>query len=270
MPAEGPIQLSALDLAVAATLILINGLISIAMSLRMERAIALATARMVVQLLAVGAVLEWVFGLRHPAAVVGLGGIMALLAGREAVARQRFRYSGIYPVGWAIMVGSSFLVTAVALFGIVSVDPWYRPQYAIPLLGMVLGNTLNGIALGMDRALIGVRQDQGYIELLLSLGATRREAVRDLARDAVRVGLTPIINAMSVAGVVSLPGMMTGQILSGTPPVEAVKYQILIFFLIAGGTALGTVGAVLASLARLTDHRSRIRTDRMKESGPRG
>ncbi len=270
MPTEGPVQLTAGDLAVAAALILLNGAISLAMSLRMERAIAVATLRMVAQLVAVGAILEWVFGLRHPLAIVGLGGLMALLAGREAVARQRYRYTGIYPVGWAIMVGSSFLVTAVALFGIVSVDPWYRPQYAIPLIGMVLGNTLNGIALGMDRALTGIRQDQGHIELLLSLGATRREAIRDLAREAVRVGLTPIINAMSVAGIVSLPGMMTGQILSGTPPVEAVKYQILIFFLIAAATALGTVGAVVASLARLTDARGRLRTERMGEARPRG
>ncbi len=269
MPIEGPIQLTALDLAIAAALILLNGAISLAMSLRMERAIATATGRMVIQLLAVGAILEWVFGLRHPLAVIALGGGMALLAGREAVARQRFRYPGIYPVGWAIMMGSSFLVTAVALFGIVSADPWYRPQYAIPLLGMVLGNTLNGIALGMDRLLTGIRQEQGHVEFLLSLGATRWEAIRDLAREAIRVGLTPVLNAMSVAGIVSLPGMMTGQILSGTAPVEAVKYQILIFFLIAAATALGTVGGVLASVGRLTDTRGRVRADRLQEAQTR-
>ncbi|MFP4560413.1 MAG: ABC transporter permease [Thiohalorhabdus sp.] len=267
MTPEGPIALSAADLAVAAALILLNGGISLAMSLGMGRSIFIAAGRMVVQLLAVGMILEWIFGLRHPSAVVALGLLMAVLAGREAVARQRYRFRGIYPLGWGIMVGSSFLVTAVALFGIVSVDPWFQPQYAIPLLGMVLGNTLNGIALGMDRVLTGLRREQGYIELLLALGATRREAVRDLARDAVRVGITPIINGMSVAGIVSLPGMMTGQILSGTAPVEAVKYQIMIFFLIAAGTALGTVGAVLGSLRRLVDGRGRIRSQALEEKG---
>ena len=269
MPASGPIHLTALDLAVAASLILLNGGLSLAMSLRMERTILLAAGRMIVQLLAVGMILEWVFGLRHPLAVAGLGLLMALLAGREAVARQRYRFAGIYPIGWGIMVGSSFLVTTVALLGIIGADPWYRPQYAVPLLGMVLGNTLNGIALGFDRALSGLRQERGYVELLLALGATRREALRDLARDAVRVGTTPIINAMSVAGIVSLPGMMTGQILSGTAPVEAVKYQIMIFFLIAAGTALGTVGAVVASLRRLVDPRGRIRSDLLREKGGR-
>lgn len=269
MPGDGPIHLTTGDLAVAAALILLNAGLSLAMSLGMGRTIAIAATRMVVQLLAVGAVLEWVFGLSHPLAVVGLGVLMAVLAGRESVARQRYRYTGIYPVGWGIMVGSSFLVTAVALFGIVSVDPWYQPQYAIPLLGMVLGNTLNGIALGMDRVLTGLKREQGAIELLLVLGASRREAIRDLAREAVRVGTTPIINAMSVAGIVSLPGMMTGQILSGTPPVEAVKYQIVIFFLIAAGTALGTVGAVVGSLRLLVDARGRVRSDRLREKGAR-
>ncbi|MFA9460519.1 ABC transporter permease [Thiohalorhabdus sp. Cl-TMA] len=265
MEGEGPVALTAVDLTVAASLILLNAGISLAMSLGMGRFILVAAGRMIVQLLAVGMVLEWVFGLRHPMAVVGLGLLMAVLAGREAVARQKFRFSGIYPLGWGIMVGSSFMVTAVALAGIVSVDPWFRPQYAIPLLGMILGNTLNGIALGMDRVLTGLRREQDHIELLLALGATRREAIRDLAREAVRVGTTPIINGMSVAGVVSLPGMMTGQILSGTPPVEAVKYQIMIFFLVAAGTALGTVGAVLGSLRRLVDSRGRIRSEALKE-----
>jgi putative ABC transport system permease protein len=267
MSPDGPIALTPVDLVIAGGLILINGALSILLSLGMERRIAVATARMVVQLLLVGLVLEWIFDLRHPLAVAGLGLIMAMLAGREAAARQQYRFRGIYPLGWAVMVGSSFAVTGVALGGIVQPDPWLRPQYAIPLLGMVLGNTLNGIALGMDRAVSGVSSERGHIETLLALGAERREALRPLARDAVRVGTTPIINAMSIAGIVSLPGMMTGQILSGTPPVEAVKYQILILFLIASGTALGTVGAVLGSLRLLVDHRGRVRTERL---WPRG
>jgi putative ABC transport system permease protein len=263
---EGPIALDSGDLILAGALILINGALSVALSLDMERRIAVAALRMVVQLLVLGLVLEWVFGLRHPVAVVGLGLAMALLAGREAAARQSYRFRGLYPLGWGVMVGASFLVTGLALGGIVQPDPWFRPQYAIPLLGMVLGNTLNGIALGMDRAVSGIQGERGQVETLLALGAERREALRPLARDAVRVGTTPIINAMSVAGVVSLPGMMTGQILSGTPPVEAVKYQIVIFFLVAAATALGTVGAVLGTLARLVDRRGRVRLERLWEA----
>ena len=80
----------------------------------------------------------------------------------------------------------------------------------------------------------------------------------------MRTGMTPIINSMAAAGLVSLPGMMTGQILGGTPPVEAVKYQILIMFLIAGGTGFGVISAIWASGKVLFDHRDRLRLDHIK------
>ena len=89
------------------------------------------------------------------------------------------------------------------------------------------------------------------IEALLALGATRWEAARQPVQQAVRTGLIPIINAMMVVGIVSLPGMMTGQLLAGVSPIEAVKYQIVIMFLRASGTALGTVAVVLLSYRRL-------------------
>ena len=96
-------------------------------------------------------------------------------------------------------------------------------------------------------------------------GATRREAAAPVTRAALRSALMPSINSMAVSGVVSLPGMMTGQILGGVPPAEAVKYQILVMFMIAGGTGLGAVTAVLGGVYRLTDGRHRLRLDRLIE-----
>ena len=98
---------------------------------------------------------------------------------------------------------------------------------------------------------------------MLALGETRTVAFRPFVRAAVRNGLIPVINGMSAAGVVSLPGMMTGQILSGVEPVEAIKYQILIMFLIAGGTGIGVVIAVHGGALRLSDARHRLRLDRL-------
>src|SRR5260370_14082226 len=142
-------------------------------------------------------------------------------------------------------------MAALAIAVLVRVRPWYSPQSAIPLLGMILGNTLNGISLGLDRlgGELGGKRDQ--VEALLALGATRWEAARRPIQQAVRTGLIPTINAMMVVGIVSLPGMMTGQLLAGASPVEAVKYQILIMFLIASAAALGTVSVVLLSYRRL-------------------
>ena len=159
---------------------------------------------------------------------------------------------------------SSFSITVLALGVIIQVKPWYAPQYAIPLLGMLLGNTMNGVSIGLDRLMSTAWDQRAVIEGRLTLGQTWSQAIEAIRRESVRSGLIPIINAMMAAGLVSLPGMMTGQILAGNPPMEAVKYQILIMFLIAGGTGLGTMAAVWLASRHLFDERQRLRLDRGK------
>jgi putative ABC transport system permease protein len=128
---------------------------------------------------------------------------------------------------------------------------------------MILGNCMTGIALGLDTLTSSAAARRAAIEARLMLGGTRFEALQPVMREALRRALLPIINSMSATGVVSLPGMMTGQILGGVAPAEAVKYQILIMFLIAGGTGLGAVAAVLCGVFRLTDARHRLRLDHL-------
>ena len=96
------------------------------------------------------------------------------------------------------------------------------------------------------------------------LGERWDAAIADYRQQAIRSGMIPIINAMAAAGIVSLPGMMTGQILAGAAPVEAVKYQIMIMFLIAAGTGLGTVAAVTLGSRHLFDERQRLCLDRLR------
>ena len=133
----------------------------------------------------------------------------------------------------------------------------------LPLFGMILGNTMTGVSLGLDTLHTTLHRERNAVEAQLLLGRTRWQAINPATRRALRSGFTPIINAMAATGVVSLPGMMTGQILSGVDPQEAVKYQLLIMFLIGGATGLGVLGAVLASGWRLTDQRHRLRLDRL-------
>jgi putative ABC transport system permease protein len=156
---------------------------------------------------------------------------------------------------------SSFSITLFALWVIIGSEPWYSPQYAIPLLGMLLGNTMNGVSLSLDRLTHGAWQQRDIIEQRLMLGATRNEAFLDIRKQSIRAGMIHIINAMTTAGLVNLPGMMTGQIIAGSPPVEAVKYQILIMFLIASGTGFGIITAVTLATHRLFDERHRLRLD---------
>jgi putative ABC transport system permease protein len=128
---------------------------------------------------------------------------------------------------------------------------------------MILGNTMTGVALAVDSLTRLAFQQRKVIEARLLLGHDRFAAMSDIRRQSAHSGLIPLINAMAAAGVVSLPGMMTGQILAGSPPMEAVKYQILVMFLIAAGTGFGTLSAVWLGSRRLFDERERLRLDRL-------
>jgi putative ABC transport system permease protein len=245
------LELSYTQVGLASLLIVVNGAVSVLLKLGLERRLLLAAVCTVVQLLLLGLVLEWVFRVDRWYVVFALMALMTLIAGAVAAQRTHVRYPGVWVRSVASVGASSWLMAAVAVGVLVRVRPWYAPQYAIPLLGMILGNTLNGISLGLDRLGTELTARRVQVEALLALGATRWEAARGPIQEAVRTGLIPTINAMTVVGLVNLPGMMTGQILAGARPAEAVKYQIVIMFLIASATALGTVSVVLLSYRRL-------------------
>ena len=253
------------ELAIASLLVLIDAGLSLAFGLRIHRSLLIAAVRMAVQLTLVGLVLTTLFAAMSPAWTGMAVLVMILFAGQEVMQRQDRRLSGwwSFGLGTGCMMTASVLVTTFALLTSVRPTPWYDPRYAIPLLGMILGNCMTGIALGLNTLTTSLVARRAGVEAQLMLGATRWEAAAPVTREALRNGLMPSINSMAATGLVSLPGMMTGQILSGVPPVEAVKYQILVMFLIAGGTGFGAVAAVIGGVSRLTDGRHRLRLDRL-------
>jgi len=262
------ITLSNPDLAIAAILVLALALLSVRLQAGISRQMLIAAARTAIQLTLIGLVLKTLFANVHLVWVTLMALFMLLVAGREVMARQKRRFRGWwgYALGTVSMFLSSFTVAVFALVVILGDTPWYTPQYAIPLLGMLLGNTMNGISIAMDRLTTTAWEQREIIEARLMLGQSWDEAISAIRQQAIRSGLIPIINAMAAAGVVSLPGMMTGQILAGAPPVEAVKYQILIMFLITVGTGLGTLSAVTIGSRRLFDARQRLCLDRLREN----
>lgn len=240
-------DLTPLNIAMAAMLVLINGIISVWLKLNMEKQLLLASVRSIVQLLLIGLVLEWIFELSWWPVIGLLMFTMTLIASITAVQRSQRRFPGIWLNSTVAVFTSSWLVSGFALTVIIPPQNWSEnpAQYLIPLMGMILGNTLNGISLGLDRLSEELVMRRAEVELKLTLGATRSEAAREALQNAIRSGMTPIINSMMVVGLVSLPGLMTGQILAGASPLDSVKYQIVMMFLIASGTALGTVISVL-------------------------
>ena len=259
------ISLSAFDLSMASLLVITLAVLSLVLKLDIASKIIIAAIRTVVQLLLIGLVLKALFAQVNLGYVALLSLVMLLVAGREVMARQQRRFGGLwgYGLGTLSMFISSFTLTVYALIVVVGTDPWYTPQYAIPLLGMMLGNTMTGVALALDKLTSTAWQQRAIIEARLILGQDWRTAIGDITRDSVRIGMMPMINAMAAAGIVSLPGMMTGQILSGTDPLEAVKYQILIMFLITAGTGFAAILATWIGAKRLFDDRQRLRLERL-------
>ena len=233
--------------------------------LGITRNLLIAALRTVIQLALIGLVLEALFASSGFQGIALMALVMLLVAGREVVARQGRRLQGwwAFGIGTGSMFVSSFSVTVLALSVVIGPDPWYTPQYAIPLLGMMLGNTMTGVSLALDRLNESVWRQRAVIENRLMLGQTWKQALEDIRRDAMRSGMMPSINAMAAAGIVSLPGMMTGQILAGSPPAVAVKYQILVMLIITVGTGFGALMAVSWGGRRLFDDRERLRLDRL-------
>lgn len=254
-------------LALSAALVLIAIGLSVALRLGLGRRLLIASLRMSVQLLVVGLALEWVFRQRHAWIVLALALAMAAIAGVSAVRRTRRRFAGIFWHAIVAVLASSFLVTGAAVTGILEVEPWFDPQYLIPLLGMLLGNSLTGVSLALDRFMEGCAAERGRIETLLALGAGRWEAAHELVREALRTGMIPTVNTMLVMGIVSLPGMMTGQILAGADPADAVRYQIVIMFMIAATVALAACGVVLLAYRALFAPAPRLCSERLKPVG---
>ncbi len=141
---------------------------------------------------------------------------------------------------------------------IIRVHPWYNPQYVLPIAGMVLGNSMTGISLALERLFgdLGRRSDE--VRMLLALGASPWEASLPSIRAALTAGLIPTINAMNAVGIVSIPGMMTGQIIAGANPGKAARYQIVVMLMLSAATAIGSMMAVALAYHKSFDREARF------------
>jgi putative ABC transport system permease protein len=251
------------SLGLAAVLVVLSAGLSLMLQLGVARSLLIAGARMVVQLLLVGLVLKTVFTLRSPWLVALVMLAMLGAAAYETLSRQQRRFLGWWGPG--LGAGTTMLATVlVTAFGVAALQPtpWYAPELTIPLFGIVLGNAMSGVSISLNAFNTGLVRERAAIEARLALGAPRYVALAQVQRSALRSGMIPVINQMSAAGIITLPGMMTGQILAGMPPLEAAKYQVFVLFLLSGAAALGAIGATLVAAWRATDERHRLRLDR--------
>ena len=263
------ITLTYLDLLILSSLVVLMGILLLMNGFTQVKQYWWANIRMVVQLLFMGVWLSWVFFAENWIWVALVGFIMLTAAGYEIAKRQHYTFKR----GYSILIGlfsislTALLLLVGVLIFIIQPEPWHQAQYAIPLLGMLLGNSMTAIGLGLDNLTRNAVQLKAQIEAQLALGKTAKQAMLFIRQQSLHTAMIPVINMLVAAGIISLPGMMTGQILAGTDPAEAVKYQILVMFLVASSTAMGTIIAVHFASRRLFDARQRLRLDQLVKRG---
>ena len=239
------IPIGAWELAIATVFVLVAGALSLRMGLRLERDLAIATVRTYLQLFALGFVLRWVFVNQTWPIVLALLGVMVVAAARVVLKRAGNAPPGVFGGSVVAMALTGFTVTFAVTALIIRVPVWYEARYVLPIAGMVIGNSMTGIALAVERLFADLDARSGEMLGLAALGASVWESARPSVRTALTAGLVPTINSMAAAGVVFIPGMMTGQILAGADPVDATKYQIVVMLMIAAATAIGAIASVM-------------------------
>lgn len=195
-----------------------------------------ATLRMLIQLLLIGYVLVYIFSADQPGIIVAVLAIMLLAASWIAIRPvQHSQPRVFFHALAAISVGGLLTLILVSQF-VINVDPWFSPRYVVPLAGMIFAGAMNTVSLAAERMQAEIDRETSFSEA---------------RRIALQASLIPMINSLFAVGLVSLPGMMTGQILSGVSPMIAAKYQIVVMSMLFG------VSGISASLYLVLAYRDR-------------
>lgn len=204
-----------------------------------EKLVILSAVRMTLQLIIVGYVLVYV--LDNPSPWITLLVILVMLTFATFNVYQRTKpviaFSFKKLIALAMFTGIIVNLTYF-MFVVLQLDPWYDPQYFIPMGGMIIGKTMTGVSLGVNHLLTGMKDRQEKVEGAIMLGASPKTASKSIVNEAFDQAMLPTINAMVGMGIVFLPGMMTGQIIAGQEPVTAVKYQISVMLGVAGTVSI--------------------------------
>ncbi len=239
---NGVVDLNLIQMASAYIFILILLFIVKKRNISREKVIVLGTLRMTIQLMLVGYILGYIFENNHPIYTLIIIAVMEAFAINNVFKRTKREIPKELKkiIAIALFVGTVFTIFFFLLI-VVRIKPWYDARYFVPIAGMLVGNAMTGISLGVNNLLEGVHANKAKIECSLMLGATPKDATKDIVDNAFDSAILPTINSMMGMGIVFLPGMMTGQILSGISPITAIEYQIAIMLGIAGAVSLSTI-----------------------------
>ncbi len=257
------IGIGSLALGFLLMIIPIAGFIYFKVKIVKETAIALI--RMVIQLSLVAFYLEYIFAWNNAWVNVIWVCVMILVGAFTTIKRAGLTYR-FFILPFAISGFISILILDAFFLGfVIHLDYVFDARYFIPISGMVLGNALNHNIVGVSNYFGRLAKEQDLYYFLLVNGDSRKNSLAPFIRSAIKSGLNPLIATMSVIGLISLPGMMTGQILGGSSPMVAIKYQILIMLAIFVGCSINLMLSILLANRFAFDSFGRIKANLFKK-----
>jgi len=244
---DGIIEIGLLRLLAAYVFLVLLLIIIRKQGIGKEKEIIISTLRMTLQLIIMGYVLVYIFEQSYFYVTLLVFAVMLFFAIRNIFARIKTPIrKKLRQVIVVSMLTGTVITTFYFLLLVLSSDPWYEPRYFIPIAGMIIGNSMTGVALGVERLIGDIKAKKQLIEGALMLGATPKAATQEITKAIFTSAIMPTINSMVGMGIIFIPGMMTGQILAGASPLIAIEYQIAIMLAI-----LGSVTITLYMLTRL-------------------
>jgi putative ABC transport system permease protein len=246
--------MSVSSLLVSSSLVLISLIFSYSQKLKLEKEIVIGVVRAVIQLIVVGYLLNYIFGLKSPLFTTFLVLFMLLNAAYNAAKRGKEIKNGVGISFIAIALGTLITLTILVVSGTIK----YESYQVIPISGMIISNAMVALGLCYRHMTLDFKNKREEVETKLSLGADLLPASREIIKDAIKTGMLPTIDSAKTLGIVSLPGMMTGLILAGTSPVEAIKYQIMVTFMLLATTSISSLIACYLSYTSFFNQRKQL------------
>ncbi|KAF9463945.1 hypothetical protein BDZ94DRAFT_1257835 [Collybia nuda] len=254
------------NVALGLSFILFDVFVSNIFGLGIGQSMLISAFRCVLQLGVVAVLLERVFATENPWAVAGIAFLLNLLGTFEIVVNKSTRrHHYMFPSVLVGLLGSTIPISILGSRFAMSVQPFWEPVQYIPVVGMLCGSAISGMVLTLNYLLRELQDNRDKVEVYLAFGATRMEACRPIAIEALKIALTPVINQMSVLGIIAIPGMMTGAILGGASVQQAAKLQMIIVFMLSSATCLSAVFTTIAVVSVTVDSDHRIRMDRVDD-----
>jgi putative ABC transport system permease protein len=249
------VAISDTSLLLASSLVLVSLLFSYFQKLKLEKETLISVIRAVIQLFAVGYILQFIFGLHNAAVTTLILLLMIFNASYNAAKRGKKIKNGILISYLSILIGAGTTLSVLLLSGAIQ----YEAYQIIPISGMIISNAMVAIGLCYRQLSSNFKSRRNEVEAKLSLGADILPASMDILRDSIRTGMVPTIDSTKTLGIVSLPGMMTGLILAGTSPLTAIRYQIMVTFMLLSTTAISSFLACFLSYRGFFNKRKQLR-----------